>query len=90
MEHPDVLRTLNFSADHLYRVKDFHCGEEPYAAEVAQWIQCTNPDNSALQDLRMKEHGFGSTRAMMIASSASARWAIQNGECRAIETRTGR
>jgi len=46
-----VLSTLAFTAEHIPLVADFYCGEQSYALEVVEWIKCTNPENSAIEDL---------------------------------------
>lgn len=41
---PRILEKYPFSVDMLADVADFHCGDDPWATEVADWIRNAGPD----------------------------------------------
>ncbi len=48
MAHP-VLRVRPFSADLLPEVQGFHCGDEPWQLEVADWLKASTSDDCAIR-----------------------------------------
>jgi ribosomal protein S18 acetylase RimI-like enzyme len=49
------LTAVDFSAPYLSRVRDFECGEEPWAVMAANWIKQAPPFDGALKS--MAKHG---------------------------------
>jgi hypothetical protein len=49
----DILRAVPFDVSHLPAIQHIDCGPEWWCTEVAEWIRCTNPENSAIEDMKL-------------------------------------